>query len=235
MKKIIVALSLISVVVVGMYFVKPDIFNDLVNKSKIALMGTSSNPVQEKKKIIVNTFDIDPKIKDKQEYNIDSRVKNMYAEVASLMIKRDKDIRQRLMFIDDKDSDTIRKEMELLGPIYEEERSKIEEYCKNGSTHCLITVRLTGSSVEGSDVKVKLEYKLDETSQAFFNQVKYVDKQADKWYSAQLVSVNEKRFYPQLGKFQERTQETILKDDKNTRVNIDHILEGNSNHWNVQF
>ena len=183
----------------------------------------------------VNTYNIDPKIANKADYYVDSRIKSMYREISDTMIDRDKEIRKRLLYVQDKSIDEVNARMAELEPFYVKEREKVIDYCKLGSKNCLVDVSLTGSSVEGSDVKMNLRYNLDAESLAFFNEVHYVDQVTDKWYEAKLVSVNEKRYYPQLGKFQDREQNFAMQDDTTHRIDISHILEGNSNQWNVKF
>jgi len=184
---------------------------------------------------VLNTYKIDSAITNKEEYYVDSRVKNMYIEMSRSMIKRDIEIRKRLLYVQDKCPEEITTFMAALEPRYDLEREKVENYCKNGSKNCFIEVSLTGNSVEGSDVEMKVNYILDKQSQEFFNQVNHVHKLEDKWYDASFVGINEHRYYPKMGKFQERSQKSFLKDDTNSRVDITDILEGNSNEWNVRF
>jgi len=186
-------------------------------------------------KVKVNTFKIDPKISNKDDYDVDTRIKNMYIELSTAMINRDKEIRQRLLYVQDKNTDEIHARMVELEPFYEKEREKMIQYCQNGSLNCLVEVSLTGNAIVGSDVQMQLQYKLDAQSLAFFNEVHYVEEVSDKWYEARFVSMNEKRNYPKNGKFQKREQSSTMQDDSSHRVEVSHILEGNSNQWMVKF
>ncbi|MDF1881683.1 hypothetical protein JHD50_10300, partial [Sulfurimonas sp. MAG313] len=151
------------------------------------------------------------------------------------LISQDKNIRERLLFIQDLSSEDIREHMTELEPQYEKERKKLEKYCKNGSLNCSIEVLLTGKSVEGSDVKMNILYTLDSQSMEFFNEVHYVNKDNDKWYASTLVSVNERRYYPKVGKFQDRKQDAVMQDNKSKMIDVTHVLEGRSNQWNIRF
>jgi len=195
----------------------------------VSFIYTDDSKVNKNEAVVINTYIIDPNIENRDGYAVDSRIKDMYTEVSTEMIKRDKEIRERLLFIQDKSSEDIAKAMAALEPVYEKERAKVDEYCQNGSEHCLVEVSLTGNTVEGSDVKMNVRYLLDPESKAFFNEVNYVDQESDKWYEAKLVSINEKRYYPQTGKFQGREQNSLMHDDKTVSVDVSHVLEGNSN------
>lgn len=207
-----------------------------MNIQKIQLFIVGNEKIDNTAKIAkVNHYKIDPNIKDKSDYFVESRLKSIYTELAKMMILRDKEIRKRLMFVKDMQAEEIQKRMSELEPFYDKERQKLEEYCINGSKNCAIEVSLTGDSVEGSDVALKVNYKLDKQSLDFFNEVHYVNNSQEKWYSSRLTNIIEKRHYPQMGKFQDRKQDRIMKDDLSNRVDISYVLEGNSNQWNVQF
>jgi len=235
---------LIATTILGLgafFYTNPNMIEPLLtqaSKLQTSLMKSfdnTKNKNDDLKQVKINTYKIDPNISNKEEYYVDARVKNMYTEISSSIIKRDKEIRERLLYVQDKSIDEIHARMAELEPFYEKEREKVMNYCQHGSKNCLVEVSLTGNSVEGSDVKVNLNYNLDAQSLAFFNEVHYVDQVTDKWYEAQFVSINEKRFYPKFGKFQDREQHSTLEDNMKKKVEVTHILEGNSNEWNVKF
>lgn len=218
------------------YMMKP-ILTELtkVQKTVLTYFESDDHKSSQNKVVKVNTYNIDPNISNKDDYYVDSRIKSMYREISDAMVKRDQEIRKRLLYVQDKSTEEINARITELEPFYAKERAKVIDYCKYGSQNCLVEVSLTGDRVEGSDVEMNLRYKLDAESLAFFNEVSYVDQISDKWYEAKLVSINEKRYYPKVGKFQDREQNFRTQDDKSSPVDISNILEGNSNQWNVKF
>jgi len=203
-----------------------------MEKAQLLLVKNEKTEKTVKK---MENYKIDPKIKDQREYFVDSRLKSIYTELAKMIVLQDKEIRIRLMYVKDMSPDEITQKMSDLEPFYNKERKKLEDYCTNGSKNCAIEVRLTGESIEGADISLKVDYKLDEQSLAFFNEVNYVHNTQKKWYSSRLTHITEKRLYPQKGKFQDRQQDIIMKDDTSENVDVSHVLEGNSNQWNVKY
>lgn len=207
-----------------------------MNKEMVTSLITGEKKVQHENVFNTNThFKIDPKIKDKEAYSLDARLQSMYNDLSSALIKQDKDIRKRLFFMQDMSTEDINKRILGLEALYEKERQKIRDYCAKGSSNCMVKVDLTGDKVIGSDVKMNMRYSLDDESIKFFNEVNYVTEEDEKWYDSVLISVNEKRHYPKMGKFQDRKHEVIMKEDTSKRVDLSHILEGNANQWNVRF
>jgi len=227
MKLMKLAIVLFSIATAVVLYMNKDFVRGLV-------MGEKA---KSKKEVSVRPqhYKLDANIANKAEYFVDARLQSMYTELSNRLIERDIEIRKRLMFVQDKSAQEIDAYIQTLTPVYEKERTKIKEYCSHGSAQCDVEIMLTGDSVVGSDIKMNISYNLDSESMAFFNEVHYVDNKADKWYEAQLISMNEKRFYPKSGKFQEREQHTILKEDSAAKVDISQILEGNANEWNVKF
>jgi len=215
------------------YMIKPIMAQ--VQKVQDMILGSSDDEQNSIVKVEpVNTYLIDDNI-NKEEFDVNNRIKNIYIEISNELIRRDIEIRKRLLFVQDKSSEDINTLMLELEPRYEIEREKVINYCKYGSPNCLVEVSLTGDSVEGSDIKINVRYILDLDSSIFFNKVEYVNKEEDKWFEAKLIGINEKRYYPKFGKFQGREQNSMTKSDLESRVDVSHILEGNSDQWNVKF
>lgn len=170
--------------------------------------------------------------KEREKYLLDQRMEVMYTDIISDMIDKDKQIRKRLWFMKDLSRAQIDQKLAQLEPLYDKEREKIKAYCMQQGSECQIKAVYDQNEARFSEISMKMLYRLDPESKAFFNEVGYVLKMPRGWYTTELIAVSDERYYLQDGNWQDRKSERHMESEHARMVSVDKVIEGHG--WSVR-